>query len=68
MSVADSIEQLRNRFFACKRFTPFEVLAKEANLDPVTLKKFAHGGGVTVATVYKIEAWCDAQERARERQ
>lgn len=65
-SVAESIDYLRGRFMRHKGVTPYEVLAKDISVSPVTLNNFGRGREVSQRTLLVIEAWVQQRE-AKER-
>lgn len=62
-NVAKAVRRLREQFILLTYGTGLEYLEGEIGVTSTTLSRFRRGGNVTVATLAKIETWCDAHER-----
>lgn len=65
MRVAESIDQLRGRFYRMRARYPLETVAPAIGVNINTLYRFLRGDSVAQITLTKIEQWCDRQETVR---
>lgn len=67
MPIVTSIDTLRGRFLRHLHGQSLTALAESVAGPAVhyrTLQAFVRGEHVSISTLLKIEAWCDAQEEA----
>jgi hypothetical protein len=67
MNLATTTAQLRWRlyYWRNKLRKGFRVIAEEMGLNEQTVRAFLDEKSVSLGSVEKMEAWCDAQEQTR---
>jgi hypothetical protein len=65
MTMVETIEVLRRRFFACKGMTTMQDLEPSVGLSRQTLTRFARGGFLSAPALLRVEAWVAQQEKTR---
>jgi transcriptional regulator with XRE-family HTH domain len=64
MTVVESIDRLRGRYIRLLKGQDEQSIAQAIGLHRNTLLAFRHGASLKIATLQRIESWCDQAEES----